>query len=242
MGELTDVSAVMQDYLESIYRLQMQKRVIRVKDIAKELGVKAPTASETLRLLGERGFVEHERYEDVRLSPEGARIAQQVHNRHRIICGFLTDVLRVDSETAEKDACAIEHSLSPSTINRLVTFMGYIHSEKESSTVQLFEEYTDRERHVMETRPAPGSVPTDAVISSLASMRPGQEGTIRRIAEGGAVRTRLMEMGVLRGERVRFVREAPLGDPIEINVRGYNLSLRKSEAGAVEVVLDEGIR
>ncbi len=228
----------MQDYLEAVYRLQMQKRVIRVRDIAGELGLKAPTVSETLRLLGERGLVEHERYEDVRLSPKGARIAQQVHNRHRILCSFLTDVLGVDPETAEKDACAIEHNLSPIAMNRLVAFMGYVHSEDPAHTIQLFQEYKKQQRDVFETRPVPVKPSADIEIRNLAEMKPGQEGEIRAVLETGAIRKRLMEMGVLRGERVRFIREAPLGDPIEIHIRGYNLSLRKAEASAVEVVLD----
>lgn len=242
MDELCDLSAATQDYLESIYRLQMQKRVVRVRDIANELGVKAPTVSETLRLLGERGLVDHERYEDVRLSADGARIAQQVHNRHRILFGFLTDVLRLDAETAEKDACAIEHTLSPLTMYRLVAFMGYVYSnpEKRSDYIQVFEKHADRVPGAPEAKVGPSHSRAGVAVSSLAAMRPGQEGSIGCISEKGTIRKRLMEMGVVRGERVRFVREAPLGDPIEIHIRGYNLSLRKSEAAAVEVVLDPG--
>jgi DtxR family Mn-dependent transcriptional regulator len=238
MNELQDISPVMQDYLEAIYRLQLQKRVIRVRDIAGELGLKAPTVSENLRLLAERGLVEHERYEDVRLSPEGARVAQQVHNSHRILCSFLTDVLGVDAETAEKDACAIEHNVSAITMNRLAAFMGYVHSEDPAHTIQLFEEYKKQQRDAFQTRPAPVKPSADMKICRLSEMKPGEEGEIRAVHETGPIRKRLMEMGVLRGERVRFIREAPLGDPIEIRIRGYNLSLRKSEASAVEVILD----
>lgn len=243
MDELPQISAVMQDYLESIHRLQMQKRVVRVRDIAKDLGVKAPTVSEMLRLLTERGLVEHERYEDVRLSTEGARIAQQVHNRHRIICGFLTDVLCLDTETADRDACAIEHSLSPLTMDRVVAFMGYVYSnaEERSDYIRLFEEYAGRSPEVVEMQSAGSASRAVGVVSSLAAMQPGQEGTIGRMSDRGAVRKRLMEMGMVRGERVRFIRQAPLGDPIEIHIRGYNLSLRKSEAAAVEVLLDSGL-
>ena len=234
------LSRSMEDCLESIHRLQMQKRVVRVRDIANDLGVKAPTVSETLRLLGERGLVEHKRYEDVRLSSDGSKIAQEVHNRHRIICSFLIDVLRVDAETAEKDACAVEHSLSPRTMARLITFMGYLNSDpkQRAKSIRLFEEYADHIRQVTESQYRPPSAKADGKVLSLAEMQPGQEGIIRRIRERGPIRRRLMEMGVIRGEPVRFVREAPLGDPIEIHIRGYNLSLRKSEAAAVEILMD----
>ncbi len=240
MSKLPEISRAMEDYLESIYRLQMQKRVVRVRDIASDIGVKAPTVSETLRLLNERGLVKHERYEDVQLSQDGSRIAQEVHNRHRIISGFLTDVLRVDPETAEKDACAIEHNLSRNTMARLITFMGYVNSDPEqrAKSIQLFEQYADHERQLTETLYRPSSAKVEGEILALSDMQPGQEGIVRRIRETGPIRRRLMEMGVIRGERVRFMREAPLGDPIEIHIRGYNLSLRKAEASAVEVLLD----
>ncbi|MCD8481961.1 MAG: ferrous iron transport protein A [Verrucomicrobia bacterium] len=58
------------------------------------------------------------------------------------------------------------------------------------------------------------------------------------------VQWRLMEMGVLPGTRIRFVRQAPLGDPVEIEIRGYHLSLRRAEAAEilVEVVQCEQCR
>lgn len=68
---------------------------------------------------------------------------------------------------------------------------------------------------------------------SLNELKPGQSGRVQRIEGQGGVRQRLQEMGLVRGTEVRFVRKAPLGDPIEVRVRGYHLSLRKQEAEAV---------
>ncbi|MCC2668059.1 MAG: FeoA family protein [Armatimonadetes bacterium] len=68
---------------------------------------------------------------------------------------------------------------------------------------------------------------------SLTELAPGQAGRIRRIEGQGAVRQRLQEMGLIRGTSIHFVRAAPLGDPIEIRVRGYHLTLRRQEAEAV---------
>ena len=52
---------------------------------------------------------------------------------------------------------------------------------------------------------------------------------------GGAVRRRIMDMGITPGTAVKVIKTAPLGDPVEINVRGYELSLRKEEAARIEV-------
>lgn len=63
----------------------------------------------------------------------------------------------------------------------------------------------------------------------------GQEVVIKRVGGSGAVRRRLMDMGLVRGVNVEVLRAAPLGDPIEYKLRGYFLALRKSEAQLIEI-------
>lgn len=65
---------------------------------------------------------------------------------------------------------------------------------------------------------------------TLEQLKPGDSGIIKSIKGVGKVRRRLMEMGITKGTEVNVEKVAPLGDPIEIKVKGYNLSLRKSEA------------
>ena len=69
----------------------------------------------------------------------------------------------------------------------------------------------------------------------LSEIPVGTEAVIRTLPPGGGVFLRLREMGVLPGTRVKLLRTAPLGDPLELLVRGYNLSLRRDEAAAIEV-------
>jgi ferrous iron transport protein A len=69
----------------------------------------------------------------------------------------------------------------------------------------------------------------------LTSVPLGTAATVAEIKVPPAGRARLMEMGLLVGTRVELVRFAPLGDPVEIKVRGYNLTLRKSEAEQILV-------
>lgn len=72
---------------------------------------------------------------------------------------------------------------------------------------------------------------------TLDQLSSGQAATVRRIAGQGALRRRLMDMGLVRGVTVAHVKAAPMGDPVEYLVRGYHLSLRKSEAALVEIDL-----
>ena len=69
----------------------------------------------------------------------------------------------------------------------------------------------------------------------LSSLPIGGNATVADIRLPAAQRGRVMEMGLLSGTRVELVRFAPLGDPVEIKVRGYNLSLRKHEAEQIWV-------
>ena len=70
---------------------------------------------------------------------------------------------------------------------------------------------------------------------NLARLRPGQRGRITTIGAIGPMKRRLMDMGVLKGVEVKVEKVAPLGDPIEIIVKNYRLSLRKSEAAGIGV-------
>lgn len=70
---------------------------------------------------------------------------------------------------------------------------------------------------------------------SLSQLAVGASAVVREFPKTGAAFIRLREMGLLTGTRVTLVRTAPLGDPIEIKLRGYHLTLRKSEAEHVLV-------
>ncbi|MCI9018796.1 MAG: ferrous iron transport protein A [Lachnospiraceae bacterium] len=70
---------------------------------------------------------------------------------------------------------------------------------------------------------------------TLKEMKPGQSGQVLSIGESGPLKRRIMDMGITPGVALKVIKTAPLGDPIEINVRGYELSLRKEEAARIEV-------
>ena len=76
-----------------------------------------------------------------------------------------------------------------------------------------------------------------AALQPLTSVAVGCAATVAEIKVAPEHRSRLMEMGLLVGTRVELVRFAPLGDPVEIKVRGYNLTLRKHEAEQILVNL-----
>jgi Fe2+ transport system protein FeoA len=76
-----------------------------------------------------------------------------------------------------------------------------------------------------------------ATAMKLSELSPGDTGVVSEFPHAEAAFIRLREMGLLTGTRVTLVRIAPLGDPIEIKVRGYSLSLRKADAARILVEL-----
>ena len=75
----------------------------------------------------------------------------------------------------------------------------------------------------------------DSIRTTLAEVETGKSAIVKNVHGYGQVSRRLMEMGIVPGIKIRVVKAAPFGDPIELKVRGYSLALRKSEAESVEI-------
>lgn len=73
-------------------------------------------------------------------------------------------------------------------------------------------------------------------MANLKDVRTGQTVTVKKLLGQGALKRRIMDMGITKGTDIFVRKVAPLGDPIEITVRGYELSIRKSEAENIEVI------
>ncbi len=123
MVQSIPVTSSLQDYLEVILNLLQEKRTARVTDIADRLDIAKPSVIQALAVLKEKGLITQDRYGPVELTEEGRRYALKIRHRHKIIYGFLTQVLGVSPRAAEEDACLIEHDLSSETFEKLLDFM-----------------------------------------------------------------------------------------------------------------------
>jgi DtxR family Mn-dependent transcriptional regulator len=85
-----------------------------------------PTVTSMLKTLSKKGLVVYERYEYIELTEQGAAIGREIRKKHDILRKFLSSILRIDDQTAEQDACKMEHDLSSTTLNSLVDFMEFI--------------------------------------------------------------------------------------------------------------------
>ena len=78
------------------------------------------------------------------------------------------------------------------------------------------------------------------MLKTLEQIEQGETGLIRKVEGEGKLRRRLFDMGITPGAKVTLRKKAPMGDPIEVTIRGYELSLRKAEAALVTIEIIEG--
>ncbi len=122
------LSQSLEDYLEAIYIISLDNKVVRVKEVAEFLDVKTPSVVDAIGKLTENGLVNHEKYSYLELSAEGNKLAGKIYLKHEKIYKFFKDVLLVTDEVSKKDACKIEHYISRETMNHMEGFIKFIES------------------------------------------------------------------------------------------------------------------
>ena len=120
------LTPTMEDYLEAIYSISLEKRVVRVKNIAEKVGVKMPTVTNMLKTLSQKGLIDYEKHEYLELTSKGREVGKEIDRRHHIIRNFLTHILKIDPVIADEEACKMEHGMSAETLDRLTQFIDFI--------------------------------------------------------------------------------------------------------------------
>lgn len=120
------LSAEMEDYLEAIAALIAAQGEARVTDIARRLSVRKPSVTQALQSLHQKGLLLYEPYSSPVLTASGRRAAETVQRRHDIMKRFLKDVLFIDAERAEANACRLEHAVDKEVLSHLTNFMDFV--------------------------------------------------------------------------------------------------------------------
>lgn len=226
---MKDLTPSLEDYLEAIWTISLRDKVARVKDVARHLAVTTPSVVSALNALSKKNLIKHERYGYIELTEKGILKAKDVYEHHRTLFTLLNEVFGIDSETASKEACKIEHYLSGKTIKRIKDFLGFLEKnpEEKSFIVNRFREFLKEGEEKMEER-------EDSKRDlTLRDLNPGEKARVTKIIGKGALKKRLLEMGIVPGTEIQLERVAPLGDPVDVLVKNYHLSLRKEEAAVI---------
>jgi len=235
-----EISSSLEDYLETIYLLVQEQGFARVKDVARARDVKAASVSIALRRLAELALVRYERREYIALTPSGEQAGRRVFSRHRLLTRFFEEVLSMPSEAAGEQACAMEHSLTDDAMDRMVRFFEFLGTCP--SVVESFRQCP----MVQDSKRGPhmGQLPHSCVVCmkkkespsmSLGDVKPGQSAVVTKINAVGALRQRLLDMGVLPDTVIEIERVGLGGDPFWVRCQGARLALRRSEANSIMV-------
>lgn len=108
-----------ENYLETIYVLKKKQGYVRSVDVANELGFSKPSISRAMSILKNDGYITIESSGNIQLTEKGTELAKSVYERHTVITEFFIKKLGVSEEIAEKDACRIEHIISPETFEQI---------------------------------------------------------------------------------------------------------------------------
>lgn len=123
----------MEDYLEKIYELMLDKGYARVSDIASSLAIQPSSVTKMLQKLDENQYVTYEKYRGILLTARGHRMGKLMKERHHMLEEFLR-IMGVREETIQKDVEGIEHHVSPSTLSSLQALVLFFQGNPEIST------------------------------------------------------------------------------------------------------------
>jgi len=216
---MREVTEVVEEYLEGIYRLQEKSGVARTSDIVKVLQVVPGTVTNTVERLEKEGMLKHEPYRGVRLTDKGRKIALDVIRRHRLSERLLTDFVRVDWDKVHDAACRLEHGITNDVIKKLEKALGH-----------------------PKTCPHGNPIPTacggivEEKSEPLSTLKSKESGVIAKIKDETAeVLKYIAVLGLLPGASIEIVEKAPFDGPVTVKVGGANHALSLSMASNIWV-------
>jgi len=214
-----EVTAVIEEYLEGIYRLQEKSGVARTSDIVELLQVVPGTVTNTIDRLEKGGLVTHEPYKGVKLTEEGRKIALHVIRRHRLSERLLTDILHVKWSEVHTAACRLEHGIT-------------------SDITKNLEKALDHPRTCPHGNPIPtecGGI-VEEETQPLTELDEKERGTIAKITEEKSDFLRYLDtIGLTPGASIEVLKKAPFDGPVTLKVGGVSHALSHAMASIIQV-------
>jgi DtxR family Mn-dependent transcriptional regulator len=221
------VTDVVEEYLETIYRLQEKEGdVAKTNDIVRSMNVVPGTVTNTIERLEKEGLVTHEPYRGVKLTEKGQRIAIQVVRRHRLSERLLTDILHVDWGKAHDVACKIEHDIDDEEIlANLEKALGNPKTCPHGNPIPQ-----KKDDLILEERGRKG-------FSLLVNLDPAEGGIVTSVREEDTDILRyLWELGLIPGASVEIVGKEAVDHLIKVRVGGSHiLTISEKVASAIYV-------
>lgn len=214
----------LEDYLLAIYEIEANGDIPRVKSISDLLGKKHTSAIEALKKLEREEYIDYQKRGYIKITQKGVSKAQSTYKRRMFLENFLSEYLKMKSIKAGEIAMILEHIDSREFFRGMEVLKTFF--ENNPQIKSQFDEFAENcsESVVLNRK-------------TLESVKKGKKVRILELTGSDFLRKRFIAMGIVPGAEISVEGYAPLGDPIEIKVKGYNLALRKDEAS--QIVIEE---
>jgi DtxR family Mn-dependent transcriptional regulator len=214
-----ELSQAIQDYLKELYSLQAAGKRATTSELARRMGVSAPSATGMIKKLAELGLVEHTPYKGATLTEDGERTALEVVRHHRLLEQYLSQTLGLSLEEVHAEADRLEHALSEELEAHIDKTLGYPTHDPHGDPIP------DANLRVAE-----------GGLRSLAALDAGDEATIRRVPDSdGELLRYLSKLRLTPGRRVRIAGSEPFGGPVTVAVGNARHPISRELAGLIGV-------
>lgn len=208
-----------EDYLKAIYELETRTGAAATSDVALALNVAPASVTGMIRRLAAQGFVDHEPYRGVQLTPLGRRAALRTIRRHRILETYLTRVLGYPWDKVHDEAERLEHAASDDLIERMSAALGHPEADPHGAPIPTADGVVDERTH-----------------RTLADLDVGESAYMVRVSDKNPSLLRyLAEIALQPGALVTLVSKAPFDGPISLRIGDQEQAVGPSLAAQVHV-------
>ena len=214
-----------EDILEAIYIVSQQKKVVRVRDIAKRLNTSNASITVALKSLAQKGLVNHEHYGYIELTREGKNIAERIYKRHKLLYEFFHNTLALPPDIAEQDACRVEHYLSKEGLDRIVKFIEFIKRCPKGSPIWLTNFY-----YFLEYNEYPSTCfEKGKDLKTIYDMKEDEEAIIVKLSGAVEIKQNLLKKSFIPGANVKLLEKKKRQITVRLGEKEEKISSKLSK-------------
>jgi DtxR family transcriptional regulator, Mn-dependent transcriptional regulator len=239
MSNNEKLSANIEEYLETIYKISQKEKTVKTSKISKNLGITPASVSEMLKKLEKMGYVDYSQYKGVKLTDSGLKVAKNITRKHRLLERFLHDILKLKDHFLHDQACEMEHSLSDDAERALCQVLDHPDKCPDDSVIPACDlKFTTCEECLKRREEEVNEVgKRNENLIPIMELRDHQKGKVSFIRGDYKVIRRLLDMGITIGAFISVIKIAPLSGPVEVAIRGSKLAIGRDIACNVFVEL-----
>lgn len=232
-----NLSENVEEYLEILYKLSPNGEMVSTSQISEKLKIAPASATQMLKKLSKKGYVQYSPYKGAILTKDGLKIAKKITRKHRLLERFLCDVLKIRKEKIHKQACDMEHSLSDDAERALCHLLEHPDTcPGESIIPECDLKFTSCEECLQRKEDDIEEVgKRNQNLISILDLKEENNAKVSFIRGDYNVIRRLLDMGITIGAIISVIKVAPLGGPVEVAVRGSKLAIGHDIASNVFV-------